>query len=50
MHVEPFRIDVDEATLADLRGRLARARFPSQVRNAGWAYGANVGYLRELVE
>ena len=50
MHVEPFRVDVDEATLADLRGRLARARFPSQVRNAGWAYGANVGYLRELVE
>ncbi len=50
MHIEPFHINVDDATLSDLRARLSRARFPSQVRNAGWAYGANVGYLRELVE
>lgn len=50
MHIEPFHIDVDDATLADLRARLARSRYPSQVRDAGWRYGANVDYLRELVE
>ena len=50
MQVTPFVINVDDAVLADLRARLARARFPSQVRDAGWAYGANLGYMRELVE
>ncbi len=50
MQVTPFTIDVDDATLADLRSRLARARFPTQVRDAGWAYGANLAYMRELVE
>ena len=39
-----------DSVLADLRARLARARFPSQVRGAGWSYGANLTYLRELVE
>lgn len=50
MRIKPFIISVDDATLADLRSRLARARLPSQVRGADWAYGANLGYMRELVE
>ncbi|MGE0860040.1 MAG: epoxide hydrolase family protein [Gammaproteobacteria bacterium] len=48
MQVEPFRIEVPEAQLEDLRSRLARSRLPSQVADAGWDYGANLGYLREL--
>ena len=50
MHVESFRIAVAERTLTDLRERLGRARFPNQVRGAGWAYGTNLGYMKELVE
>ncbi len=50
MRIEPFHINVDEATLSDLRMRLSRARFPTQVHDAGWAYGANLGYMRELIE
>jgi pimeloyl-ACP methyl ester carboxylesterase len=50
MHVEPFRINVAQRTLDELRERLARARFPSVVRGAGWDYGSDLATMRELVE
>jgi len=49
MQVEPFRIAVPDAVLDDLRARLARTRFPDEIRDAGWTYGTNLAYLRELV-
>lgn len=45
----PFRIDVPQADLDDLRDRLARTRWPDELPDAGWDYGASLGYLRELV-
>jgi microsomal epoxide hydrolase len=49
MTLQSFRLQVDEADIADLRGRLARTRFPDQAPDAPWSYGADVGYLRDLV-
>jgi len=49
MDVEPFRIAVPDTVLADLRERLARTRFPDEIVDAGWTYGTNLAYLRELV-
>ena len=49
MQIEPFRIAVPDAVLADLRERLARTRFPDEIPGSGWTYGTNLGYLRELV-
>src|SRR3989442_14673013 len=49
MHVEPFRIAVPDAVLADLRARLARTRFPDEIPGSGWTYGTNLAYLRDLV-
>lgn len=49
MHVEPFQINVPAATLADLRERLARTRLPTQVRDARWAYGSNLAYMKDLL-
>src|SRR2546423_10972236 len=49
MHVEPFRIAVPDAVLADLRERLARTRFPDEIPGSGWTYGTNLAYLRDLV-
>jgi pimeloyl-ACP methyl ester carboxylesterase len=46
---EPFRIAVPEASLDDLRERLARTRWPDEVSDAGWEYGANLAYMRELI-
>jgi pimeloyl-ACP methyl ester carboxylesterase len=47
--MEPFRIDVPEAVLADLRDRLARTRWPAVVEGVGWDRGTDPAYLRELV-
>src|SRR5437867_12765698 len=49
MQSEPFRIDVPDTIVRDLRERLARTRFPDEIANSGWTYGTNLAYLRELV-
>ena len=47
--LRPFRVDVPEGDLSDLRSRLQAARWPNEVDGAGWDYGTDLGYLRELV-
>jgi len=46
--IKPFKIEVSEAVLNDLRDRLARTRFPDQIEDAGWSYGTDLSYLKEL--
>src|SRR6202011_1601020 len=46
----PFTLHIPDADIADLRDRLARTRFPDQAPGDAWAYGADVGYVRELTE
>ena len=50
MSVYPFEIFIPQATLDDLRNRLAHPRWPDEVAGAGWDYGANLAYLKELVD
>ncbi|MET7478325.1 epoxide hydrolase family protein [Streptomyces sp. NPDC005648] len=47
--LHPFRIDIPQADLDDLRERLDRTRWPDELPGVGWAYGVPSGYLRELV-
>ena len=47
---EPFTVDVPDAVLDDLQRRLDRARFPGELDGAGWSYGTDLAYLRQLVE
>ena len=49
MTVKPFTINIPQTTLDDLRERLAYTRWPDEVDGAGWDYGTNLGYLKELV-
>lgn len=49
LEVTPFTVAVPEATLADLHERLARTRFPEQIPGAGWDYGSELEYVRDLV-
>jgi microsomal epoxide hydrolase len=46
--VRPFTIAVPDATLTDLRDRLARARFPDEPPGAGWSYGSDLAYVKAL--
>ena len=45
-----FTLNVPEEAIADLRERLKRTRFPDQTPGEPWAYGADLGYVRRLVE
>jgi pimeloyl-ACP methyl ester carboxylesterase len=47
---QPYEIAIGEATVADLRDRLTRTRWPEQPAELGWALGADLAYLRELCE
>ena len=49
MTPQPFRLHVADTDIADLKDRLGRTRFPDQAPDAPWAYGADVGYLKDLV-
>jgi pimeloyl-ACP methyl ester carboxylesterase len=48
--IRPFRINVPQADLDDLRDRLARTRWPDELPGSGWDYGLPLGYARELAE
>jgi pimeloyl-ACP methyl ester carboxylesterase len=49
MKIAPYRIEIPEAALVDLRERLARTRFPDEIPGSGWGYGSNLAYVKELV-
>jgi epoxide hydrolase len=48
--IRPFRIDVPDADLEDLKDRLARTRWPDQPSGVGWSYGTPLEYVREMAE
>ncbi|MEU8222031.1 epoxide hydrolase [Kribbella sp. NPDC048915] len=48
--IEPFRIDVPDSELDDLRRRLDQVRWPSELPGVGWSRGVPLGYLRDLVD
>jgi microsomal epoxide hydrolase len=45
----PFRIDVADDALDDLRDRLARTRWPDEPPGEAWRYGTSLAYMKELV-
>lgn len=44
----PFKVEVTEAALEDLKQRLANIRWPDEPHDAGWSFGANLGYMKQL--
>jgi microsomal epoxide hydrolase len=50
MKPRPFTLHVPDQEIADLRARLARTRFPDQAPEAPWTYGADLAYMRNLVD
>jgi pimeloyl-ACP methyl ester carboxylesterase len=50
MKTTPFRIEVKDAVLSDLRDRLARTRWPESPADAGWAMGTDLPFMKRLTE
>lgn len=47
--IVPYKIHVPDEVLSDLKERLTRTRFPDEIEGSGWEYGADLGYMKELV-
>jgi epoxide hydrolase len=46
--VEPYRIEIPDADLRDLRERLRHTRWPEAETVGDWSQGVPIGYMREL--
>jgi hypothetical protein len=46
---EPFTLHTEPAAVEDLRARLRGTRWPDAPEDAGWSFGTDLAYLRELV-
>jgi epoxide hydrolase len=47
--IHPFRIEVAQEVLSDLRQRLKKTRFSYRAEGENWVMGTDIDYLRELV-
>ena len=50
MVVQPYKIEIPDSVLDDLKARLERTRWPDELPGTGWDYGSNLDYVKELVE
>ena len=50
MSIKPFKIDVPQAKIDDLHARLKNTIMPSEIKGAGWSYGATHEYVQGMVD
>ena len=50
MTVKPFKIQIPQNALDDLRDRLDRTHWPDELPDTGWDYGVPLSYVRSLAE
>ena len=48
--ISPYRIDIAQGALDDLRDRLGRTRWPDELPGVGWDLGVPLDYLKGLAE
>src|SRR5260370_32698986 len=46
--IRPFRVDITDAAINDLRERLARTRWPEKEPVEDWSMGIPLAYVQEL--
>src|SRR5579863_8771552 len=49
-NIRPFKMQVPEQVLIDLRRRLAETKWPDQLPGTTWEYGVDIKKVRELAE
>ena len=50
MKPEPFRIEIEQAVLDDLRSRIRATRWPDAIPGVGWDHGTDPDFLRRALE
>jgi pimeloyl-ACP methyl ester carboxylesterase len=48
--IRPYRVDIPQGALDDLRDRLGRTRWPDELPGVGWDLGVPLDYLKGLAE
>ena len=48
MEISPFKVAIPKQQIIDLNNRLLNTRWPDEIDGAGWAYGTNLSYLKNL--
>jgi pimeloyl-ACP methyl ester carboxylesterase len=48
--IQPFRVDIPQGDIDDLRDRLTHTRWPGELPGVGWTRGIPLGYLTELAD
>jgi pimeloyl-ACP methyl ester carboxylesterase len=46
--IKPFKAHIPDSVLADLRRRIAETKWPDQLPDTTWEYGADISKVREL--
>jgi pimeloyl-ACP methyl ester carboxylesterase len=49
MQIQPFKIEIGQSVLDDLRQRLDHTRWPDPGEDSGWKSGTNSAYLKKFV-
>lgn len=48
--IRPFRVEIADGELEDLRQRLERTRWPDELPGVDWSYGVPLEYVKRLAE
>lgn len=46
----PFKIDISQSIIDDLKNRIANTRWSYEIENSNWEFGTNKSYLKELCD
>ena len=46
--IKPYLINVHQGVLDDLNLRIENTRWPDEINNSGWNYGANLSYMKDF--
>jgi pimeloyl-ACP methyl ester carboxylesterase len=49
MEIETFRIETADEVISDLKQRIRETRWPDEIQDSGWEGGADLGYMKELL-
>jgi pimeloyl-ACP methyl ester carboxylesterase len=48
--MRPFTVNIPDSEIDDLRNRIKNNRWPDEIQNSGWQFGASLHYMQSLVD
>lgn len=48
-NIQPFKINISDELLDDLKSRLKNTRWPDEIFESDWQYGANFSSMKRVV-